>query len=76
MKELDNIRSSGCDSNKTEPKLIAEHDGIKDAWEEVMNIKRMIAEEQAAAIIAIEEKYKEQFEQALTDYAMLIKLTR
>ena len=76
MKEFENVRTSGYNSNKTEPRLIVENDGIKDAWEEVLRIKRVIAEEQAAAIIAIEEKYKEEFENALSDYAMLIKLYR
>lgn len=76
MKEFENVRASGYNSNKTEPRLLEENDGIKDAWEEVLRIKRLIAEEQTAAILAIEEKYQEEFENALSDYAMLIKLYR
>jgi hypothetical protein len=76
MKEFENVRASAWNSNKTEPHLLKEHEGIKEAWDEVMAVKRQIAEEQAAAILAIEEKYKEQFENALTDYAMLLKLYR
>jgi hypothetical protein len=75
---LKTARQNGqrIDTNTTETELIVSHEGIKAAWDEVQKIKARIAEEQAVAVSEIAEKYKEELDDALTNYALFLSLGR
>ena len=75
---LKTARQNGqrIDTTTTETELIVSHEGIKAAWDEVQRIKAKIAEEQSEACRQVAEKYKEELDDALTNYALFLSLGR
>jgi hypothetical protein len=75
---LKTARQNGqrIETTTTETELIVEHEGIKAAWDEIQRIKTIIAQEQAAAVREIADKYQEELNDALTNYALFLSLGR
>jgi hypothetical protein len=70
------LNGQRLDSSVTESELLVTNDGVKDAWEEIQRIRNIIAEEQMAAVNEVKAKYDKELQEAYTNYALLISLSR
>jgi hypothetical protein len=75
---LKTARQNGqrIDTTTTETELLVTHEGVKAAWDEIQRIKNLIAEEQAVAVKQVVEKYKDDLDNAMTNYALFLSLGR
>jgi hypothetical protein len=70
------LNGQRIDTTVTEAELLIANDGVKSAWEDIQRIRAVIAEEQVAAVNAIKDKYEHELQDAYTNYALLISLSR
>jgi predicted phage-related endonuclease len=75
---LKNTRKSGLtlDNSATEAELINTQEAIKDAWQDLQNIKKKIAEAKIQALKEVDTTFYEELKDAESTYAMLLTMTR
>jgi len=66
----------GSVSTKSEIELRQTNEGVKEAWEELNNIKNQINKAKADAIKAIDFQYKELLLAKEKQYAVMLKLAK
>jgi hypothetical protein len=70
------LNGQRIDTTTTETELLITNDGVKSAWEDIQRIKALIAEEQVTAVNAVKDKHEQELQDAYTNYALLISLSR
>jgi len=64
------------DSNVSESELHANNESIRDGWQRIQDLKHKIAEAKKEAIQKVNEQYAAEMADAVSDYALLISLSR
>lgn len=64
------------DSNVSESELHANNESIRDGWQRIQDLKHKIAEAKKEAIQKVNEQYAADMADAVSDYALLISLSR
>lgn len=70
------LNGQRIDTSTTEAELLVTNDGVKSAWDEIQRIRAVIAEEQIVAVNEVKAKYEQELQDAYTNYALLISLSR
>lgn len=70
------LNGQRIDTSTTEAELLVTNDGVKSAWDEIQRIRAVIAEEQVIAVNEVKAKYEQELQDAYTNYALLISLSR
>jgi hypothetical protein len=75
---LKTARQNGlkADSTTSEAELIATSENFADNWNELMTLKKKIADEKLAALKAIDDKYREELTEAESNYALILSISR
>lgn len=75
---LRNTRQKGLniDSATSEAELINTQESISDAWNELMTIKKLMADAKLEALKKIENDFMERLKDAESTYAMLLTMSR
>lgn len=69
-------KSLADDSNVSESELHANNESIRDGWQRIQDLKHKIAEAKKQAIQKVNEEYAAEMADAVSDYALLISLSR
>jgi hypothetical protein len=69
-------KSLGDDSKITEAELHATHENIREGWERLQECKRRIAAAKVAAAQKVTDEFKEELDGLLSEYSMLLMLSR
>jgi enoyl-[acyl-carrier-protein] reductase (NADH) len=64
------------DSNVSESELHANNENIRDGWQRIQDLKHKIAEAKKQAIQKVNDEYAAEMADAVSDYALLISLSR
>lgn len=64
------------DSKISESELHVHHEGVRDGWQRIQDLKHKIAEAKKTAIQKVNEQFAAEMAEAEGDYALLISLTR
>jgi hypothetical protein len=70
------LNGQRIDTSVTESELLVTNDGVKSAWDDIQRIRAVIAEEQVQAVNEVKDKYEQELQDAYTNYALLISLSR
>lgn len=73
---LESTRKKNWNNKTSEAELIANNDGLKAAWDELERVKTLIAEDHVKAAAEITERHKEALDEAMTNYSLLLSLSR
>ena len=75
---LKTARQNGlkADSTVSEAELIATSENFADNWNELMTLKKKIADEKLEALKAIDEKYRDELTEAESNYALILSISR
>jgi hypothetical protein len=69
-------KSLSDDSNVSESELHANNESIRDGWQRIQDLKHKIAEAKKEAIKKVNEQFAAEMADAVSDYALLISLSR
>ncbi len=64
------------DSTVSEAELHATHENIRESWEELQECKRRIAAAKNSASIKVDLEFKDELDQLMADYALVMTLSR
>ncbi len=64
------------DSNVSESELHANNESIRDGWQRIQDLKHKIAKAKKEAIEKVNQEYAAEMADAVSDYALLISLSR
>lgn len=75
---LKTARQNGLktDSTTSEAELIATSENFADNWNELMTLKKKIADEKLEALKAIDDKYRDELTEAESNYALILSISR
>jgi hypothetical protein len=78
MSELKELRKQtvGDQSNVSELELHENNPEQKASWQAIQDLKAKISMEKAQALKAIDEKYKDQIQELVNEYGMVMVLSR
>jgi hypothetical protein len=69
-------KSLADDSNVSESELHANNESIRDGWQRIQDLKHKIAEAKKQAIQKVNDDHAAAMAEAVSDYALLISLSR
>jgi hypothetical protein len=69
-------KSLADDSNVSESELHANNESIRDGWQRIQDLKHKIAEAKKQAIQKVNDDHAAAMADAVSDYALLISLSR
>jgi len=75
---LKTARQNGlkADSNVSEAELINTSENFAENWNELMTLKKKIADEKLEALKAIDDKYRDELTEAESNYALILSISR
>lgn len=81
MSDTDHLKKTQAksledDSKVSEAELHETHPNIKEGWEDLQALRREIAQKKQAASRAIDDEYRERLNDATSNYAFLLTMTR